>query len=82
MIQIRPATPAGVPADVSLAAVCPMCCTRASISASDVEGGGEWRCGRCGQHWHSRRLAAVAAYAAWVTNRDRVTAAASMEVTT
>jgi uncharacterized Zn finger protein len=53
-------------------ATCPMCHTRASLTQSAVEAGGDGRCVRCGQFWDVARLAAVAAYAAWVVERDDV----------
>ena len=53
-------------------ASCPMCHATASITRNAVEAGGAWRCVRCGQHWDAARLAAVAAYAAWTVDRDRV----------
>jgi hypothetical protein len=37
-----------------------------------IEAGGDWRGVRCGQHWDAARLAAVAAYAAWTVDDDRV----------
>jgi ribosomal protein L37AE/L43A len=57
--------------DVVQSATCPMCHTRASLTQSALDGGGAWRCVRCGQHWDGARLTAVAAYAAWVVDRDR-----------
>ena len=53
-------------------ATCPMCHTSAALSQSALEAGGDWRCVRCGQHWDARRLATVAAYAAWIVDRDRI----------
>ena len=50
---------------------CPMCHTSAPLSQSALEAGGAWRCARCGQHWHAGRLAAVAAYGAWMADYDR-----------
>ncbi|HVH56620.1 MAG TPA: MJ0042-type zinc finger domain-containing protein [Vicinamibacterales bacterium] len=49
---------------------CPMCHTRASLTQSALDAGGTWRCGRCGQQWNAARLTTVAAYAAWVADRD------------
>jgi hypothetical protein len=49
-----------------------MCHTSATPSQSALEAGGDWRCARCGQHWDAARLAAVAAYAAWSRDHDRV----------
>lgn len=51
-------------------AACPMCHTPSPLTQSALDAGGEWRCVRCGQHWDARRLAAVAAYAAWVVEYD------------
>jgi transcription elongation factor Elf1 len=46
---------------------CPLChTTHQSLTRDAVETGGDWRCTRCGQRWDARRLATVAAYAAWV----------------
>jgi hypothetical protein len=53
---------------------CPMCHTPASLSQSALDAGGAWRCVRCGQHWDAGRLAAVAAYTAWVVERERADA--------
>ena len=58
--------------DILRPATCPMCHTAAALSQSALEAGGEWRCVRCGQRWDSVRLAAVAAYAAWSVDHDRV----------
>lgn len=52
-------------------ATCPMCHASTAMTQQAIEAGGEWRCARCGQHWDVARLAAVAAYAAWVVDRDR-----------
>jgi hypothetical protein len=52
-------------------ATCPMCHTPATVSLSAVDAGADWRCVRCGQHWDSRRLATVAAYAAWTVDHGR-----------
>jgi|GraSoiStandDraft_4_1057263.scaffolds.fasta_scaffold310466_1 predicted Zn finger-like uncharacterized protein len=52
--------------------MCPMCHTSASVTQSAIEAGGEWRCVRCGQHWDAGRLAAVAGYAQWADDRERV----------
>ena len=49
-----------------------MCHTPASVTQNAIEAGDDWRCVRCGQHWDAARLAAVAAYAAWVADRDRL----------
>jgi predicted Zn finger-like uncharacterized protein len=58
--------------DIFQFATCPMCHTSATLSQSALEAGGAWRCARCGQHWDAARLAAVAAYAAWSVDHDRV----------
>ena len=57
--------------DIFRPATCPMCHTSATLSQSALEAGGDWRCARCGQHWDSARLVAVAAYAAWSRDHDR-----------
>ena len=45
---------------------CPMCHTPASLTQGATDAGPGWRCVRCGQRWDASRVAAVAAYAAWV----------------
>jgi hypothetical protein len=46
---------------------CPLChTTHSSLTRDALQAGGDWRCVRCGQRWGARRLATVAAYAAWV----------------
>ena len=57
--------------DASGIVTCPMCHTPSPLTRGAVAAGGDWRCIRCGQHWESGRLAAVAAYAAWVVEHDR-----------
>ena len=63
-------------------AACPMCHTSATLSQSALEAGGAWRCVRCGQHWDAARLAAVAAYAAWSVDHDRLGRQGTEAVTT
>jgi hypothetical protein len=63
--------PDGEP-DAVRAVACPMCHSPAPLTPSALDTGGAWRCGRCGQHWDAARLTAVAAYAAWVADRDRM----------
>ena len=58
--------------DIFQFATCPMCHASSTLSQSALEAGGDWRCARCGQHWDAARLAAVAAYAAWTVEHDRV----------
>ena len=65
--------------DILRPATCPMCHTSAALSQSALEAGGAWRCVRCGQHWDAARLAAVAAYAAWSVDHDRVGRRAAVE---
>ena len=61
----------GIPAVVT----CPMCHTPASLTQSDLDAGGGWRCSRCGQRWSAMRLSTVAAYAAAFAERADVGAA-------
>lgn len=49
-----------------------MCHTPTSVTQNAIEAGGDWRCVRCGQRWDAVRLAAVAAYATWAIDHDRV----------
>jgi transposase-like protein len=55
-------------------ATCPLCHTT-DVFMSDyaLAAGGGWRCTRCGQQWDARRLATVAAYAAWTLERGTAT---------
>jgi transcription elongation factor Elf1 len=62
--------------DILRLATCPMCHTSATLLLSALEAGGTWRCARCGQHWDAARLRAVAAYAAWSVDHDRVSSGA------
>jgi hypothetical protein len=43
-----------------------------SLTHQALEAGSDWRCVRCGQLWGARRLETVAAYAAWVAEREGV----------
>jgi hypothetical protein len=59
-------------------AACPLCHTPSEgLCDEQFAAGGDWRCQTCGQNWTARRLETVAAYAAWVTNRARVTSTTS-----
>ena len=54
-------------------ATCPGCHTvDATVTAAAVTAGEGWRCTQCTQHWDASRLAAVAAYAAWCEQRNKV----------
>ena len=51
-------------------ATCLSCHTEdATLSNDAVATGAEWRCRRCGQQWDAGRLAKVAAYAVWESER-------------
>jgi len=41
------------------------------LTSEALESGADWPCARCGQQWDARRLASVAAYAAWVAAQPR-----------
>jgi Zn ribbon nucleic-acid-binding protein len=58
--------------DILRPATCPLCHTSATLAQSAIDAGGDWRCVRCGQHWDSARLSAVAAYAVWTVDHERV----------
>lgn len=75
-----------LPMDLSAAlelagpATCPSChAVDLTMTDSAVAAGADWRCRRCGQLWDARRLAAVAAYAGWLSER---TASAGERATT
>lgn len=67
------------PIDVALAdavvglegfATCPTChMVNTALTNASLDTGGNWRCARCGQSWDQRRIATVAAYAAWDSAR-------------
>ena len=57
--------------DLSQRAVCPGCHTpHPSLTREGLAAGVGWKCVRCGERWDARRLATVAAYAAWVAGRE------------
>jgi len=48
---------------------CPLCDTPSAATPDDARADdGYWQCVTCGQNWTDRRLATVAAYAAWVVS--------------
>lgn len=50
--------------------LCPLCHTMSPTLADQaLATADDWRCVRCGQQWSARRLATVAAYAAWDASR-------------
>ena len=58
--------------DVTLA-ICPSCHTAdAHTTTDDLGAGAAWRCGRCDQLWTAVRLATVAQYNLWLSNRVHV----------
>ena len=61
-------------------AVCPGCHTpHPSLTREGLAAGVGWKCVRCGERWEARRLATVAAYAAWVAEREaKATAGAAL----
>ena len=64
--------PLGTPPAALLAlvgfATCPSCHTvNTTVTDAAVDGGADWHCARCGQRWDATRLAAVAAYAQWLS---------------
>jgi hypothetical protein len=51
-------------------ATCPLCHTAdATATNVAVAAGADWHCARCGHRWDAIRLAAVAAYEMWVSER-------------
>jgi hypothetical protein len=49
---------------------CPGCHTpHPSLTREGLAAGAGWTCVRCSERWDARRLAAVAAYEAWVAAR-------------
>jgi hypothetical protein len=61
---------------VAYAASCPLCHTVADgVSSADIASGTAWRCVICDLRWDAARLDTVAAYARYVDERARLTAA-------
>jgi hypothetical protein len=61
-------------------ATCPACHTAdRSMTNLAVSVGADWQCVRCGSRWDAGRLATVAAYAEWLSERA---ASPSLERTT
>jgi hypothetical protein len=85
VLPFRPSTnePVADPAEFAGLAICPGCHTpERSLTMEAVNAGAGWQCSRCTQRWDAVRLAAVAAYMAWlskhaVTAVDRETLARS-----
>jgi hypothetical protein len=51
-------------------ATCPSCHTEdQTVTKLAVSTGADWQCARCGSRWDARRVATVAAYAVWVSER-------------
>jgi ribosomal protein L37AE/L43A len=71
-IASRPPThsPAAPALELAGPATCPSChAADLTMTDSAVATGANWRCRRCGQLWDVGRLAAVAAYAVWLSER-------------
>ncbi len=78
---VTPPLPGGEPTGPRIA-TCPLCHTaHPSLTQAAIDAGAGWRCTRCLQRWDAGRLLAVAAYAAWVIDREYVVAAAARPVT-
>jgi predicted CXXCH cytochrome family protein len=59
-------------ADALPLVTCPSCHTpHGSLTEDTFHGGDSWVCVRCGQRWNAHRLETVAAYDAWVAERER-----------
>jgi hypothetical protein len=61
--------PSAIAPEVVGFATCPLCHTSAPTLRSSAPGGDDWLCSRCGQQWDTTRLATVAAYVAWLSER-------------
>lgn len=78
MTQSTSSTPATTalleaPQDTSRLVRCPLCHTRhVWLTQEALQIGEGWQCVRCKQLWDARRLATVAAYAAWVAQHESV----------
>lgn len=73
-----PNTPSTPAPEFAGLAVCPSCHTQdVSMTNLAVSAGADWRCSRCGSRWDAVRLAAVAAYAAWVSEHSGASVASA-----
>ena len=64
--------------NLSQRAACPGCHTpHPSLTREGLAAGAGWKCIRCGERWDARRLATVAAYKAWVAERETTATAAA-----
>jgi transcription elongation factor Elf1 len=62
--------PSSVEPELAGFATCPSCHTEdQSLTKLAVSTGAHWQCAQCGSRWNARRLATVAAYAVWVSER-------------
>ena len=63
-------TPSTLAPELVGLAMCPSCHTQdLSMTNLAVSAGADWQCSRCGSRWDAARLATVAAYAVWVSER-------------
>ena len=85
VLPFRPSTsePVVDPVEITGLAICPGCHTaEPGLTMVAVDAGAGWQCARCTQRWDAVRLAAVAAYMAWLSEHavsavDRATLARS-----
>lgn len=69
-IASRPPMNSSASLELAGRATCPSCyAADLTMTNSAVAAGADWRCRRCGQLWDGGRLAAVAAYAGWLSER-------------
>jgi hypothetical protein len=69
-VASRPSTTTPSPPELVGLATCPSCHTEdTAMTNVAVEAGADWRCWRCGQQWDAVRLATVAAYGVWLSER-------------
>lgn len=63
--------PSDPPPELDGRETCPSCHTEHPRMTKLVgTAGADWQCARCGSRWDAARLAAVAAYAVWLSEHD------------
>ena len=64
-------TPSTLAPEPAGAVICALCHTADPVmTIGTLKAGADWRCGRCGQRWDAARLAAVAEYEVWLSERN------------
>jgi len=66
-------TSATIASELTGPVTCALCHTADPVmTTGTLNAGADWRCSRCGQRWDAARLATVADYAVWDSERAAV----------